>query len=370
MATTDDASGGKTSGASRNRAAVYSNPGTMDIQLVDLEIPKPGPGEVLVRLQYTGVCHTDVALCTNTFPGLPAPVPAGQIGGHEGIGQVVSLGAGVTKPDLGTTVGIQLIADACRKCSTCLNGSEASCPRIKISGFYTPGTFQQYCIASAKYVSPIPAGLDAAAAAPLMCGGVTVYTALKRAEFRQGDWAVVSGAGGGLGHLAIQYAKAMGGKVIAIDSANKEWLCRSVGADEFIDFALFPKDKDLAAKVKAITVKGAGVALMCAADPRPYAQALKWLRVRGTMACIGIPGSEYALTPSLGEMVTKELRIFGTKVGTWADTQECLALAAKGKVKPYYTIRQLDELPEVFHDLEHGKITGRVIIDLRGRSKM
>lgn len=195
--------------------------------------------------------------------------------------------------------------------ATCLNGSEASCPRIKISGFYTPGTFQQYCLASAKYVSPIPAGLDAAAAAPLMCGGVTVYTALKRAEFKQGDWAVVSGAGGGLGHLAIQYAKALGGRVIAIDSVSKEWLCRLVGADKFIDFAAFPESRDLAAKIKKITKLGAAVALMCAGDPRPYSQALRWLRVRGTMACIGVPASESALTPSLGDMVTKELRIFG-----------------------------------------------------------
>lgn len=195
--------------------------------------------------------------------------------------------------------------------ATCLNGSEASCPRIKISGCYTPGTFQQYCIASAKYVSPIPAGLDAAAAAPLMCGGVTVYTALKRADFKQGDWAVVSGAGGGLGHLAIQYAKALGGRVIAIDSASKEWLCRLVGADEFIDFAAFPESRDMVAKIKKITKLGAAAALMCAADPRPYSQALRWLRVRGTMACIGVPASESALAPNIGEMVNKELRIFG-----------------------------------------------------------
>lgn len=144
-----------------------------------------------------------------------------------------------------------------------------------------------------------------------MCGGVTVYTALKRAEFKQGDWAVVSGAGGGLGHLAIQYAKTLGGNVIAIDSGNKEWLCRSVGTDEFIDFASFPKDKDLAAKIKQITGMGAAVALMCASTPRPYSQALRWLRVRGTMACIGIPAVESALTPSLSEMVSKELKIFG-----------------------------------------------------------
>jgi alcohol dehydrogenase, propanol-preferring len=144
-----------------------------------------------------------------------------------------------------------------------------------------------------------------------MCGGVTVYTALKRADYKQGDWAVVSGAGGGLGHLAIQYAKALGGRVIAIDSGNKEWLCRSVGADEFIDFAAFPESRDLTAKIKKMTKLGAAVALMCAADPRPYSQALRWLRVRGIMACIGVPASESALTPNLGEMVNRELRIFG-----------------------------------------------------------
>ncbi|KAH8686265.1 alcohol dehydrogenase [Ilyonectria robusta] len=348
-----------------NRAVIYSEPGTLKTEVVELPIPKPGRGEVLVRLLYSGVCHTDIGFCMNHFPNLPAPTQPGQIGGHEGAGQVVAHGEGVEFPAIGSNVGIKYAADACLTCDNCLEGGESSCKKTKISGYFTPGTFQQYCLAPAHYVTPIPSGLDLAAAAPLMCGGITVYTSLRTAGMRVGDWVVISGAGGGLGHLAIQYAKALGGKVLAVDTGAKEELCRSLGANEFVDFTKFSTDADLAARVKDITSGGARVALMCASSSRAYAQAMSWLGFRGTVACVGIPEKEGALIPNIVAMVTDELRIIATKTGNRLDAKQCLELAASGGVTPQYQLRKMEDLSSVFEEIESGKIQGRVVLDLR-----
>ncbi|KAF4461009.1 alcohol dehydrogenase [Fusarium albosuccineum] len=348
-----------------NRAVVYAEPGTIKTEVVELPVQKPGPGEVLVRLLYSGVCHTDVAFCLNAFPNLPAPTPKGQIGGHEGVGKIVALGENVTSPELGSYVGIKYAADACLSCSNCIQGGESTCKSAKVSGYYTPGTFQQYCLATARYVTPLPEGLDLPSVAPLMCGGITVYTALKTVGIRPGDWVVISGAGGGLGHLAIQYAKKMGGRVLGIDSGAKEDFCRKLGADAFLDFVKFSKDSDLAAKVKEHTNGGAKIALMCAASSKSYSQAMSWLGFRGTVACLGIPEAEGCLIPSIADMVTNEYKIIATKTGNRLDAQECLDIAKDGGVKTHYQLRRMESLTNIFGEMEAGKIQGRVILDLR-----
>jgi propanol-preferring alcohol dehydrogenase len=195
----------------------------------------------------------------------------------------------------------------------CIEGGDSTCQNTQISGYTVPGTFQKYCLAPARYVTPIPSGLDLATAAPLMCGGVTVYTALTRAGLRPGDWVVVSGAGGGLGHLGVQYAKALGGRVVGVDAgAAKRKLCEELGADAFVDYAEHQSDEELAASIKKATGGGgARIALMCAASSKSYGQAMAWLAFRGTLACLGIPEKEGALVPSIGDMVTYEHRIIG-----------------------------------------------------------
>ncbi|KAK4073198.1 uncharacterized protein Triagg1_5478 [Trichoderma aggressivum f. europaeum] len=290
-----------------NRAVVYSEPGeSLETAVIDLPVPHPAEGEVLVRLYYSGVCHTDVSFCLNALPGLPVPTP-------KGVGIVVAHGPGITSPPIGSRVGIKYAADACLTCDNCIEGAEASCLNIKISGYFTPGTFQQYCVATARYVTPIPENLDLAAAAPLMCGGVTVYTALRKAGLRPGDWVTVFGAGGGLGHLGIQYAKAMGGRVIALDVGSKKDFCLSQGADEFIDVTQFGVDEDLAAKVKSLSNGG-------------------------------VPA----------------------KTGNRVDVKECLNLAARGFIKCHYQIRKMSELTNVFKDMQAGLVEGRAILDLDG----
>lgn len=213
-------------------------------------------------------------------------------------------------------MGIKYAAAACLSCVNCLQGGETTCTstEYKLSGFYYPGTFQQYAVSPANYVTPIPPSLtDLAAAAPLMCGGVSVYAALKRAEVKQGDWVIVSGAGGGLGHLAVQYAKVMGGRVLGVDTGGKETLVRELGAEEFVDFTAFRSDEALAAKVKEITGGGAQIVLMCAASARAYASGMLWLGFRGKLCCLGIPepGSEPALAANVLAMVGMETTIMG-----------------------------------------------------------
>jgi propanol-preferring alcohol dehydrogenase len=195
----------------------------------------------------------------------------------------------------------------------CLEGGETTCPSGTISGYLTPGTFQQFCLSPASYVTPIPNGIDLAGAAPLMCGGITVYAALKRAGFRQGQWVVISGAGGGLGHLAIQYAKALGARTIALDVGSKEKFCLDLGANDFVDFTKFATDAELAERIQTITGSGAKVALVCSSSNRAYAQALSFLGFRGVLACLGVPEGDPVpiASANVGDLVTKELTIFG-----------------------------------------------------------
>ncbi|KAH8896940.1 alcohol dehydrogenase [Thozetella sp. PMI_491] len=347
-----------------NLAAVYVEPGaSTQTEIVRLPIQEPGPGEVLVRMKYSGVCHSDISFCLNHFDGLPA-TPKRQIGGHEGIGEVVARGIGVSDPAIGAIVGIKFAQDACLSCANCLQGGETCCPNMKVSGYSVPGTFQQYCLSPARYVTPIPAGLDLASAAPLMCGGVTVYTALKRAGLRYGDYLVISGAAGGLGHLAIQYAKVLGAQVIAVDAASKKQFCLDLGADEFLDYAQYPSDADLASKVIDITKGGTQFAMVCTSSSKSYSQAMSWLGFRGTLICVGVPVKEGEFAPNISNMVTHELRIIASKCGNRLDAKECLEIAAQGGVKTRYQLRKMQSLTHIFDEMIAGKVQGRVVLNL------
>jgi propanol-preferring alcohol dehydrogenase len=250
----------------------------------------------------------------------------------------------VTIPAVGSKVGIKYAADACLICGTslsltwgegqharkrqsvptlpyisyrqrgidrCLIGGETSCKQVQISGAFTPGTFQQYVLSSARYVTPIPEGLDLASTAPLMCGGVSVYAALRRANTRPGNWVLVSGAGGGLGHLAIQYAKALGARVLGIDVGSKEALAREVGADAFVNFTSYTTDEDLAEKVHELTQGGAQVVLMCSSNSMAYSQAALWLAFRGTIVGLGVPETGDVKIVSPVHFLSDELTYFG-----------------------------------------------------------
>lgn len=264
-------------------------------------------------------------------------------------------------------VGVKFSADACLNCSICLEGGETSCPEGKISGFYTPGTFQQYLISYARYVTPIPTTIkDLASAAPIMCAGVTLYSGLKRSGVKHNDWVVVSGAGGGLGHIGIQYAKAFGCRVVAIDSANKEEFCKNLGADVFLDFKKYSQ-AELATAIQEATGGGARVALMCVSTQAAYDQAMAWLGFRGKLVIMGVPeGEPLPIAGAVaGTMINNEAAIFAIKTGNRLEAKESLDIMAAGQVTPHYELRKMEELTQVFDDMHAGKFLGRIVLDLR-----
>lgn len=230
-----------------------------------------------------------------------------------------------------------------------MEGADALCFTAKISGYYTPGTFQQYVLGPANYVTPIPENLESASAAPLLCAGVTSYAALRRTQAISGQWIVVSGAGGGLGHIAVQLAKGMGLRVIGIDHGSKESFVNECGAEAFVDITKHD-DKSIVEEVTKIAGGlGASAVLVCTASNRAYAQALGFLRFGGTLVCVGVPEGklEPIASANPAAVVFKQLTIAGTAVGNRKDAAEVLDFAARGVVKIHSRVEPLEKLDDV-----------------------
>ncbi|KAF2263448.1 GroES-like protein [Lojkania enalia] len=349
------------------KAAVYDKPGTISTKVEEIDMPEPGPGQVLINLTHSGVCHSDLGIMTNAWAMLPFPTQAGQVGGHEGVGKIVKMGPGTENSavKIGDRVGIKWMASICESCEACRAGADANCFSGKISGYYTPGTFQQYVLSAANYVTPIPEGLDSAAAAPMLCAGVTVYSALRKSNTESGNWVVILGAGGGLGHLAVQLsARGIGHRVIGVDHSSKKDIVLDSGAEHFI-----PVDgtEDMAAAVKELTNGlGAHAVLVLTANNAAYATSLNLLRFGGRVVVVGIPeGKPVPIESAMPHvMVAKALTIVGIAVGTRKEAIETLDFAARGVVKTHYRVEKMDKLTEVFQEMDAGKMKGRVVLDL------
>ncbi|KAK7217030.1 hypothetical protein V2G26_005033 [Clonostachys chloroleuca] len=355
----------------QHKAIIYDNPGAVSTKVVDIDTPTPGPGEVLVNLTHSGVCHSDYGVMTNSWRILPAPTPQGQIGGHEGVGRVVRLGPGAdtTGIKIGDRVGVKWIASACGRCAPCLVRQDGVCMNQRVSGYYHPGTFQQYVLGPAAYVTPIPDGIESVDAAPLLCAGVTVYSALLKSEAKPGQWVVIPGAGGGLGHLACQLgARALGMRIIGIDHGSKENLVKDSGAEHFVDLTEFSKDEEMAAHIKSLTDDGLGAhaVVVCTGSNRAYAQSITFLRFSGTVVCVGMPEGDMVpiatAKPSL--IVTKQYRIVGSAVGNQHEAIEVMKFGARGIVKAHSEVRKMEDLTQTFKDMHEGKLHGRVVLDL------
>ncbi|KAM5354545.1 hypothetical protein ACJ41O_001192 [Fusarium nematophilum] len=249
-----------------------------------------------------------------------------------------------------------------------INLQEGVCFNQKISGYYTPGTFQQYVLAPASYVTPIPEGLPSADAAPFLCAGVTVYSALLRSQAKPGNWVVISGAGGGLGHLACQIgSRALGMRIIGIDHGSKADIVKNSGAEHFVDVAKFPGDADITAHVKSLADGlGAHAVVVCTASNKAYGQSVDLLRFNGTVVCVGVP--EGNLVPMAGanpfSLITQQKTIVGSSVGNQHEALEVLGFAARGIVKPHFETKKMEDLTQIFKDMHAGKLQGRIVLDL------
>ena len=325
------------------------------LAIEEVPIPTPGAGEVLVKIVATGVCHTDLHAADGDWPVKPTPP---FIPGHEGAGLVAAVGAGVTNLKEGDPVGIAWLHDACGLCEYCITGWETLCEAQHNSGYSVNGSFAEYAIGAAGYVARLPERTDFSALAPILCAGVTTYKGLKETEARPGEWVAISGLGG-LGHIAVQYAKAMGLHVVALDVTDEKLaLAHGLGAEVTVN----AKSSDAVAQVLKATGGGAHGVLVTAVSPVAFAQALHLARRRGTVSLVGLPPGEFA-TP-IFDVVLKRITIRGSIVGTREDLAEAIAFAADGKVRAHIHQAKLEDINQVFSDLKAGRVDGRMVVSL------
>jgi propanol-preferring alcohol dehydrogenase len=321
--------------------------------LRETDVPTPGPGQILVKTEACGVCHTDIHAASGDWPVKPS-LPF--IPGHEGIGRVAALGSGVTSVKEGDRVGVPWLYSACGHCEYCLTAWETICPSEQFTGYSVNGAFAEYLIADPNYVAHVPAGLSAPAAAPIICAGITSYKGIKQTEAKPGEWLAVSGIGG-LGHLAIQYGKHMGLKVCAVDiDDGKLALAKTLGADATVN----AKTSDPAAAVKKLTDGGAQGVLITAPSLGAFKQGVGMTRKHGTCVLVGIPPGDFPVP--LFDVVANCISIRGSFVGNREDLAEALSFAAEGKVRADIELQPLAAINTVFERLEHGDVPARVVL--------
>jgi len=325
--------------------------------LQEREIPSPGPSQILVKTEACGVCHTDLHAAHGDWPLKPT-LPF--IPGHEAIGRIVAVGSGVTIVKEGDRVGVPWLYSACGHCEYCLAACETVCPEAQFGGYTRNGGFADYLLADPDYVAHIPASLAATEAAPLICAGLTSYKGIKETTAKPGEWIAISGAGG-LGHLAIQYAKAMGLLVCAVDiDEGKLAHAKRLGADLVIN----AKVGDPAAAVKKETGGGAHGVLITAPSLIAFKQGIGMTRKRGTCVLVGLPPGEFPVP--LFDIVANCITIRGSFVGTRRDMAEALSFAAAGKVKADIELQPLSAINDIFERLEHGDVPSRVVLNFAG----
>ncbi len=323
------------------------------LQIEEVTVPAPGAGQVLVKIEACGVCHTDLHAAHGDWPVKPKPP---FIPGHEGVGYVTEVGAGVRHVKEGDRVGIPWLYSACGHCEHCLGGWETLCESQQNTGYSVNGGFAEYALADANYVGHLPKGIGFIDIAPILCAGVTVYKGLKVTDTKPGDWVVISGIGG-LGHMAVQYAKAMGLNVAAVDIDDKKLeLATRLGAAVTVN----AKTTDPVAFIKK-EIGGAHGVLVTAVSPRAFSQALGMVRRGGTVSLNGLPPGDFPLP--IFDVVLGGITVRGSIVGTRLDLQESLIFADEGKVKATVSTDKLENINHVFSRMSEGDIEGRIVLD-------
>lgn len=333
------------------KAAVVTRLGA-PLEIREVKVPEVGPGQVLMRVRASGVCHTDLHAAMGDWPVKPHPP---FIPGHEGVGEVAAVGAGVTHLKEGDRIGAPWLHSACGRCVHCVGGWETLCEGQQMTGYSVDGGYAEYVRADANYVGQLPGNLEFGPAAPLLCAGVTVYKGLKETEAKPGQWVAISGIGG-LGHMAVQYAKAMGLHVVAVDIAeDKLALARSLGADLTFNAA----EVDPVAELQT-QMGGVHGVLVTAVSNAAFGQAVGMLRRGGFMSLVGLPPGDFPLP--IFEVVLKRITVRGSIVGTRNDLAEALAFAGEGRVASHFSWDSLDNINAIFDRMKAGQIEGRVVL--------
>jgi propanol-preferring alcohol dehydrogenase len=322
----------------------------------DRPVPEPGPEEVLVRIEATGLCHTDIHAARGDWPVKPK-LPF--VPGHEGVGIVEKLGRDVTQPAVGTRVALPWLGWACGCCDLCVRGWETLCPGQRNTGYSVDGGYAEYAVAAARFAVPVPAGINPFEAAPLTCAGVTTYKAVKVSGIRPAETAAVFGIGG-LGHLALQYARVFGAETVAVDVDDAKLdLARDLGATHTIH----ARRQDPVAAIQALG--GVDVAITLAANPRVLEQAHAALRRGGRLVLVALP-RDNAMRLPIFETVLKGISVIGSIVGTRADLAEVFRLHAAGRTRVIYQTRALADVNACFEEVLAGRVPARLVFRVAG----
>jgi alcohol dehydrogenase, propanol-preferring len=304
------------------KAAVVHNFGE-PLRVEDVEKPEPGPGEVVFKVEAAGLCHTDIHAAHGDWPVKPT-LPF--IPGHEGIGIIDSVGAGVKHLKEGDRIALPWLAFACGHCEYCVSGRETLCQQQLNAGYSVNGSYGEYAKGFASYVGLVPNGVDPFAAAPLTCAGVTTYKAVKSSGARPSDLVAVFGIGG-LGHLAMQYARIAGASVVAVDlSDDKLKIARDLGAE----YTVNARTQDPVEEIQKLG--GADVAVCVAVSPKAFEQAYRSLKRGGVLSMVALPADNYVQLP-IFETVLQAITIQGSIVGTRQDLQEVFEIHQSGKTR-------------------------------------
>ncbi|MFC5905883.1 alcohol dehydrogenase AdhP [Streptacidiphilus monticola] len=328
---------------------------TAPLTIEDRPLPEPGAHQVRVRIEACGLCHTDIHAARGDWPVKPTPpfVP-----GHEGVGIVDAVGPEVRHVQVGERVAIPWLADACGRCDYCVTGWETLCLRQHNSGYSVDGGYAEYALAHGDYVVPVPDALDPLDAAPLTCAGVTTYKAVKVSGARPGARVLVSGIGG-LGHLALQYARIAGAETVAVDVTDEKLaLARELGADHVID----ARTQDVVAETHKLG--GADAAISLAVSNASFQAAYGALRRGGTLVLVALP-AEGRLELPVFDTVLNGTKVIGSIVGTRQDLAEVFRLHRLGRTRVIRESRQLEEVNACFDEVLAGKVSARLVFDLR-----
>lgn len=320
------------------------------------EVPTPAPAddEVLIQLEACGVCHSDLHIIDGDLPAFRAAAKKRLIPGHEAVGRIVAKGGEVSNLEIGQRVGVAWMYQSCGACEQCREGNENLCRKTVITGLMVDGGYADFMRAKAAFAIPVPDALTAQDAAPLFCAGVTVYRALRNAGTAAGQRVAVFGVGG-LGHLAVQIAKALGAEVIGVDVAKEKLdLATELGAARTVD----ANDREgLKALAKA---GGVHVAVVTSAAKAAFDSAMVVLRPTGTLAVVGLPPEPLSFAALA--LVGREVRIVGSSVGTRDDLRAVLDLAAAGRLRCRTEAQPLDQVNAVLDRMRAGGIYGRVVL--------
>lgn len=334
------------------KAAVVPSFGA-PLEIRDVARPTAGPGQVVVQIEASGLCHTDIHAARGDWPVKPK-MPL--IPGHEGVGRVVEVGPGEEGLQVGDSVALPWLGYACGRCRYCIAGWETYCVSPQYMGYTMDGGYAEFTLAYASHVVKVPDAVSSVDAAPVTCAGVTTYKALKVAKPQPTETAMIVGIGG-LGHLALQYAKIFGTTTVAVDVEDEKLrLATDLGADHVVD----ARD-DQAGRLAAIG--GVDIAVVTVPSPGAMRAAHAALNPNGRLVLVGLPADNRLELPVF-ETVLKGVSVIGSLVGTRNDLAECFSLHAQGRTRVVAETRKLEDVNECFEEVLAGKVPARLVFDL------